>query len=210
MIRVLVADDHPIIRKGLRQMLSEAHDISVVGEAANGAEVFDELSRKTYDVVLLDISMPGRGGMDILRTIKNQNPRMPVLMLSIHPENQYAVRAIKTGASGYLTKDCEPEEIARAIRKVAAGARYITTKLAEQLAADITGEITKPLHEVLSNREFNVLLKIASGKTVSEIAEEMSLSIKTISTYRSRILKKMNMRTNSELMQYCFKQNLLS
>jgi DNA-binding NarL/FixJ family response regulator len=209
MIKVLIADDHPIVREGLKQMLSETSDINVSGIAKNSAEVMNELQERQHDVILLDISMPGRGGMDTLRQIRKQTPGIPVLMLTIHPEEQYAIRAIKMGASGYLTKDCEPEELISAIRRLAAGGKYITEKLAERLATDINVDTEKPLHELLSNREFTVLLKIAHGNTVSEIAKEMSLSVKTISTYRVRILRKMNMKNNSELTHYCFKHKLL-
>ena len=209
MIRVLIADDHPVVRKGLRQLLSETADITVAGEAGNSGDVLNRLTDTPFDVVLLDISMPGRGGMDILRRIKAHKPDIPVLMLSVHPEEQYAVRAIKTGAAGYLTKDCAPEELIKAVRKVASGARYIRESVAERLAFDISSGVGQPVHAVLSDREFEVLRRIGSGKTVSEIAKQMSLSVKTISTYRVRILEKMNMETNAQLMHYCFKNNIV-
>lgn len=209
MIRVLIADDHPLVRRGLKQILSETSDITVAGEAQNCAGVLQKISKKKYDVVILDITMPGRGGIDVLKRIKAKNPEIPVLILSIHPEEQYAIRAIRVGASGYLTKNCEPEELLIAIRKVASGGKYIQETVAEKLAFDVSSKNSKPLHDSLSNREYEVLRKIAAGKTVSTIASEMSLSVKTISTYRTRILSKMNMKNNAELTRYCFKQRII-
>jgi two-component system invasion response regulator UvrY len=209
MIRVLIADDHPLIRRGLRQILSETSDIVVAGEAEDCASALHRLSKKKYDVVILDISMPGRGGIDVLTRIKDKNPNLPVLILSIHPEEQYAIRAIRVGASGYLTKNCEPDELLRAVRKVASGGKYIQETVAQKLAIDISSKTSNPPHDSLSNREYEVLRKIAAGKTVSVIASEMSLSVKTISTYRTRILEKMNMRNSAELTRYCFEHNLI-
>jgi DNA-binding NarL/FixJ family response regulator len=208
-IRVLIADDHPVVRRGLKQTMDETPDIRVVGEAENGAEAVNKLSDGTFDVVLLDISMPGRGGIDALKRIKSTNPATPVLVLSVHPEDQYALRALKTGASGYLMKNCEPEELIGAIRKVAVGGKHITQTVAEKLALEISSDTGKLPHETLSNREYEVLRKISSGKTVSQIAEELALSVKTISTHRARILRKMNMKTNAELTRYCFKHRLV-
>lgn len=209
MIRVLIADDHPVVRKGLRQLLSETDDITVAGEAGNSGDVLNKLTDETFDVVLLDISMPGRGGMDILRRIKTKKPSIPVLMLSVHPEGQYAVRALKAGAAGYLTKDCEPGELIKAIRKVVSGGKHIRESIAEKLAFSVSSDAPQPLHAVLSDREFEVLREIGSGKTVSEIAKQMSLSVKTISTYRARILEKMNLETNAQLTHYCFKNRIV-
>lgn len=209
MIRVLIADDHPLVRKGLKQIISETQDITVDGEAETCAGVLHRLSKKKYDVVILDITMPGRGGIDVLKRIKTKNPKLPVLILSIHPEEQYAIRAIRVGASGYLTKNCEPGELLLAIRKVASGGLYIQDTLAQKLAVDVGSKTTKPPHNALSDREYEVLLKIAAGKTVSTIASEMSLSVKTISTYRTRILNKMHMKNNSEIIRYCFAQGLV-
>lgn len=209
MIRILVADDHPIVRQGLRQTLSEASDMTVAGEAGDEAEIMNQLSKKRYDVILLDISMPGRGGIDVLSQLRSSGINTPVLILSAHPEEQYAVRSIRAGAAGYLTKTCGTEELISAIRRVASGRKYISETLAERLADDVGKDVEKPPHELLSNQEFEVMRRIASGKTASEIAREMSLSVKTISTYRSRILEKMNMKSNAEVMRYCFEKGLI-
>lgn len=209
MIRVLIADDHPLIRKGLKQIISETQDITVDGEAETCAGVLHKLSRKKYDVVILDITMPGRGGIDVLKRIKTKNPKLPVLILSIHPEEQYAIRAMRVGASGYLTKNCEPRELLLAIRRVASGGLYIQDTLAQKLAVDVSSKTAKPPHDSLSDREYEVLLKIAEGKTASKIASEMSLSVKTISTYRTRIMSKMHMKNNSEIIRYCFTHGLV-
>jgi DNA-binding NarL/FixJ family response regulator len=190
-------------------LLVETGDIEVAGEAENSGDVLNELTKNPFDIILLDVSMPGRGGIDTLRRIKTKKPDIPVLMLSVHPEEQYAVRAIRNGAAGYLTKDCPPEELVKAIRKVISGGKYIRESVAERLASDVFSDARQPLHALLSDREFEVLRKIASGKTVSEIAGQMSLSVKTISTYRTRILEKMNMETNAQLTHYCFKNNIV-
>lgn len=208
MLRILIADDHPVVRKGLRQILSEEPDIEVVGEAQNCQEVLELVRKQHWDIVVLDITMPGRGGLDVLKELKHEHPKLPVLMLSVHPENQYAVRALKAHASGYLTKDSAPEELVKAIRKILRGGKYISLTLADKLAFDLEAETEKPLHETLSDREYQVMLMIASGKTVSQIAEELSLSVKTIGTYRARILEKMKMKTNAELTHYVIKNNL--
>ena len=209
MIKVLIADDHAVVRKGLRQIISETTDIVVADEADNGHEVLEKISKKDYDVVVLDISMPGRSGLDVLKQIKKEKPGLSVLILSIYPEEQYAIRVLKTGASGYLTKDSAPDELISAIRKVSKGGKYITPSLAEKLAVHMNSDFEKPPHELLSNREYQVMRMIASGKTVGEIAELLSLSVKTISTYRSRILVKMNMKNNSELTHYAIKNKLV-
>jgi DNA-binding NarL/FixJ family response regulator len=176
MIKILIADDHPIVRQGLKQILSEEPDIEVVGEAQNSQEVLELVRKQHWDIVILDITMPGRGGLDVLKELKHERPKLPVLMLSVHPEDQYAVRALKAHASGYMTKDSAPEELVKAIRKILRGGKYISSTLAEKLAFDLETETEKPLHETLSDREHQVLLMIASGKTVSKIAEELSLS----------------------------------
>ncbi len=209
MIKVLIADDHPIVRQGLRQVLKETSDIVVIGDASNGAETLNEVSKNDYDVVLLDISMPGRSGLDILQQLKIEKPDLHVLILSTYPEEQYAVRALKDGASGYLTKSSAPDELVTAIRKAAMGKKYVSSALAEKLAFDLEMNAQKPLHETLSDREYQVMCMIASGKTVKEIAEALSLSIKTISTYRARILEKMQMRNNAEITLYAIKQGLV-
>jgi len=209
MISIIVVDDHPIVRQGLKQILSEEPDMAMVGEAQNSQEVLDLIRKQDWDAVVLDITMPGRGGLDILKEIKHERPKLPVLMLSVHPEDQYAVRALKAGASGYLNKESAPVELVRAIRKILRGGKYISSTLAEKLAFNLEVEAEKPPHESLSDREYQVMLMIASGKTTSAIAEEMSLSIKTVSTYRSRILEKMRMKSNVDLTYYVIKNNLI-
>jgi DNA-binding NarL/FixJ family response regulator len=209
MIKILIADDHAIVREGLKQILSESADLSVVDEASTGQEVLEKISKNDLDLVILDIAMPGRGGLDILKEIKTQKPRLPVLMLSMYPEEQYAVRVLKAGASGYLTKESAPGELVRAIRQISQGKKYVSPSLAEKLAVDLEISSDKPSHETLSDREYQVMCMIASGNTLKEIADGLSLSIKTISTYRSRILEKMNMKTNAELTHYAIKNNLV-
>lgn len=189
MLRILVADDHPIIRHGIKQILSDSREMAVRGEASNGEEVLEQLSRNEYDIVLLDISMPGRSGLDIMKEIKSRCPNIGVLILSIYPEEQFAIRALKAGAGGYLTKESAPDELITAIRKVSSGKRYISSAMAEQLAARLGNDAERPLHDKLSDREYKVMCMIAAGKKVREIAEDLSLSGKTISTYRTRILQ---------------------
>ncbi|MBC8358856.1 MAG: response regulator transcription factor [Candidatus Aminicenantes bacterium] len=209
MIKILIADDHAVVRKGLKQILAETSDIVAASEAKNGQEVLEKVRKSDYDIVMLDISMPGRSGIEILKQLKDEKPEVLVLVLSMHPEEQYAVRALKAGASGYLTKDSAPEELIEAIRKISQGGKYITASLAEKLAFDLEIDSEKPLHETLSDREYEVMCKIASGKTIKEIAEELFLSVKTISTYRSRILEKMGMKNNTQLVHYALKNRLL-
>lgn len=209
MVRILIADDHPIVRRGLKQILAEEPDLTVGGEAQTSQEVLDQVRRGGWDVLILDISMPGRGGLDVLKEIKHQYPKLPVLVLSMHPEDQYAIRALRAGASGYLTKESAPDELVAAIRKIVRGGKYISPTLAERLAAEIEAPGGKLPHERLSDREYQVLLMIASGKTVSQIAQELSLSVKTISTYRARLLEKMGMKTNAELTHYAIENKLV-
>jgi two-component system invasion response regulator UvrY len=209
MVNVIVIDDHPIVRQGLKQILLEEADMAVYGEAQNSQEALNLIRKRDWDIVVLDISMPGRGGLDVLKEIKHERPKLPVLILSIHPEDQYAVRALKAGASGYLNKESAPEELVQAIRKILRGGKYVSSALAEKLVSDLGMGIEKPLHETLSDREYQVMLMIASGKTTSEIAEEMALSIKTVSTYRARILEKMGMKSNGDLTYYVIKNNLI-
>jgi two-component system invasion response regulator UvrY len=209
MIKVLIADDHAVVLEGLKQILSETADITVAAEATNGQEVLDKVRGTPIDVVVLDIAMPGRSGLDILLHLKRERPTLPVLVLSIHPEDQYAVRVLKAGACGYLTKESAPDELITAIRKVVAGGKYVSPSLAEKLAFDLEADVDKPLHETLSDREYEVLCLIALGKTVKEIADKLSLSVKTISTYRSRILEKMKMKNNAELTHYVIRQGLV-
>lgn len=202
MVRILIADDHPIYRKGLLQILMEVPGMFSVDEAGSGEEALAKVWENDYDLVLLDISMPGRGGLDALKTLKNHSPKLPVLVLSMHPEDQYAVRALRAGASGYLNKECAWHELVIAIRKVLEGGKYVSAALAESLASNLGANAGKPLQEVLSDREYQVFRMIASGKTVGEIAEELTLSVKTVSTHRVRILEKMQLKNNAELIHF--------
>jgi len=210
MIRILVADDHAVVRNGLKQIVGDTPDMVVAAEASNGQEALNKALKDDYDVVLLDITMPDRSGLDILKEIKSQKPELPVLILSMHPEEQYAVRALKAGAAGYLTKESAPEELIKAMRRVSGGGKYVTSSLAEKLASILKTGAEKPLHQALSDREYQVLCMIASGKRVRQIADELLLSTKTISTYRSRVLRKMNMNNNIELTRYAIQNQLVS
>ena len=209
MLKILIADDHPIVRQGLKQILSEEFDEVTFGEAKNSQEVLDLVREKSWNMVILDITMPGRGGLDVLNELKGQYPKLPVLVLSMHPEDQYAVRVLKAGASGYLTKGSVQEELIKAIKKILGGGKYVSPALGEKMAFNLETKTEKPLHEILSDREYQVMIMIASGKTVSGIAEELSLSVKTIDTYRARILEKMKMKTNAELTHYVIKNKLI-
>jgi len=209
MIKILIADDHAIVREGLKQIVAETLDMDVAGEAANGQQVLDQVRKGACDLVLLDIAMPGRGGLDTLKLLKLEYPKLPVLILSIYPEEQYAMRALKAGASRYLTKESAPEELIAAIRKLSQGGKYISSALAEKLALHLETNAGKPIHETLSDREYQVMLMIASGKTVKKVAEQLSLSVKTISTNRSRALKKMGMNNNAEFTYYAIKHGLV-
>ena len=209
MTRVLLADDHPLLRNGLKQVLTQEPDLEVVGEAEDSEQVLRQVEETPCDVLVLDLTMPGRGGLDVLRDIRRQHPDLPILILSMHAENQFAVRAIKAGANGYLSKDNAGTEVVKAIRKVLTGKKYVSPSLAEMLANALDQDTERPPHASLSDREFQVLCKIASGMTVSQIAEEISLSVKTISTYRSRVLEKMNMHNNAELTRYAIQSGLV-
>ncbi len=209
MIHVLIADDHPVVRRGFRQILSETHDIVVDAEASSGPEVLSLLNSKAFDVLVLDINLGITNGLELLADIRKQWPRLPVIILTISPESHYAIRAVRTGASGFLTKELAPERLIDAVRKVAVGGRYLTPSVAEQLAAHVAqGEPDAP-HRLLSNRELQVLQLLGSGKTVSEIARGLNLSVKTISTHRARLLAKMGMKTTAELTHYAVKSGLV-
>ncbi len=208
-IKILIADDHPIVRAGFKQVIADTPDMLVADEAGNGQEVLNLIGKKDYDLVLLDISMPGRSGLEILKDLKSEKPKLPVLILSIYPEEQYAVRALRAGASGYMTKASAANELIAAIRKISAGGKYISASLAEKLAFYLDGDAIRPLHETLSDREYQVMLMIASGKTVTEIADELCLSVKTISTYRTHILEKMKMKNNAEITLYAVQNKLV-
>ena len=209
MIQILIADDHSIVRQGLKQILAGIPDMVVSDEAADAKEVLDKIKKKHYDVVVLDIGMPDRSGLDVLKELKSRHPKLPVLILSMYPEEQYAVRALRAGASGYMTKESAPDELVGAIWKVAQGKKYISPSLADTLASSLVVDSEKPLHEALSDREYQVMCMIASGKTVSEIAVKLSLSVKTISTFRTRILEKLGKKNNAELTHYAIAHRLV-
>lgn len=209
MIRVLIADDHSVVREGIKQILNGTSEIKVVDEASNGEEVMRKARTVEWDVLILDISMPGRSGFDILLDLQSELPHRPVLVLSMHAEDQYARRVLKAGASGYLTKESVPEELIKAIRKVVDGGKYVSPGLAEQLAFEVGSPASLTPHETLSDREFQVLRMIAGGQSVSQIALELSLSVKTVSTYRARILEKMNLATNADLIHYAIDNKLV-
>jgi len=209
MIRILIADDHSILRAGLRTLLAECEDMTVTGEASSGAEVLEMMKAAEHDVVLLDIGLPDMNGVDVLMQIKRQRPQLPVLMLSMHPEEQFAVNLLRAGASGYVPKEAAPEQLVAAIRAVTSGRRYVSTVLADALARDIGEPASQPSHITLSEREFQIFCKLAAGMTVSQIGASLNLSVKTISTYRSRILDKMSMKTNADLTYYAIKNGIV-
>jgi two-component system, NarL family, invasion response regulator UvrY len=209
MIRIAIVDDHPLVRVGLRQFLSEHVDMRVVAECTNAREAMDVVRQEAADVILLDISMPGQSGVDALQAIRARAPKLAVLILSSFPEEHYAVTLLRQGASGYLAKDCEPEEIARAIRTVALGRRYVTASMAERLAGGLAGPLPRAAHEQLSDREFQVFLRLARGETIGHVAKSLSLSVKTVSTYRTRVMEKMGLQSNSDLTYYGLKNGLL-
>lgn len=209
MIKVLIADDHAILRSGLKEILMRELDGVTCGEAANGQQVLDLVQSDDWDLLILDITMPGRGGIDVLLNLRSLRPKLPVLVLSMHPEGQYAKRVLKAGASGYMNKESAAEELITAVRKLLGGRRYVSPALAETLALDLSQDDGQPAHESLSDREFEVLRKIGSGKTVGQIAEEMHLSVPTVSTYRARILEKMSMSTTAQLMHYALTNHLV-
>ncbi len=208
MTNVFIADDHSIVRKGFRQIIEETPNMSVIGEAGSGDEVLTKARTENWDILVLDLSMPGRGGLDVLQELHAMKPRMPILVLSMHPEDQYAVRILKAGASGYVNKESAVEELVTAIQKVVDGGRYVSPEFAEKLAFDLTRNSTKAPHEALSDREYRVLCMLGAGKRVSEIATDLIISVKTVSTYRARILEKMNLTSNAEIIRYTIENNL--
>lgn len=209
MIRVLIADDHAIVRQGLKQILSETDDLIVAGEADDGVSALRLARDQAWDVFLLDISMPNRNGIETLKQLKKEFPKLPVLILSMHSEEQYAVRALKSGASGYLTKQSAPEQLVTAIRKVASGKKYVSPTVAEQLAAALDVNNEQPPHELLTNREFEVLKLIAAGLPLTQIAEKLNLAVPTISTFRARIIEKTGLKSNSDIIRYALEHGLI-
>jgi two-component system invasion response regulator UvrY len=209
MIKILIADDHPVVRQGLKQVLADEPDMEVTGEASNANELMERVRREPWNIVLLDITMPGRGGLEVLKDLRREHGKLPVLVLSMHPEDQFGLRVLKAGADGYLTKDSAPEELVKAIRKVCSGGKYISPLLAEQLAIRLDSDEPRPPHEILSDREYQVMCLIASGKRVGDVAKALALSVKTISTYRLRILEKMGAKTNAELTRYAIERGLI-
>ena len=209
MIRIVLADDHTIVREGLKQVLSAAADLAVVGEAKDGREVLERVRDLEFDVLLLDLSMPGKSGIELIKQVRAEKPRLRVLVLSMHQERQYAVRAIQAGASGYLTKESAPAQLVSAIRKVAAGGAFVTEAVAEQLALGVMPQSEGPPHRALSDREFQVFQLLASGKAVSEIARELKLSVKTVSTHKAHIMQKMNIGNPAELIRYAIQHQLI-
>jgi two-component system invasion response regulator UvrY len=206
-MKVLVADDHPIFRAGLKETLAKERDVDFVGEADNGHKVLELARKQRWDVVVLDITMPGKGGLEVLQELRRERPKLPVLILSAHPEDQLALRLLKAGAAGYLTKEKAPEVLVTAVRKILAGGKYISESLAEKVVLEFESE--KPPHETLSDREYQVMLMIASGKAIREIAKKLFLSISTVSTYRARIFEKMNVESNAELIRYALIHRLV-
>ena len=209
MLRILIADDHTVVRKGLKQILLEEFRSARIEEVADAEDLLKKVLKEEWDVVVSDISMPGKSGLEVLQEIKQHYPKLPVLILSVHPEDQYAVRVLKAGASGYLNKDSAPDELVKAVHQVLLGKKYITTSIAERLALLLDQDAEKLPHENLSDREFEVLKMLAAGHPVSDIAEKLSLSSTTVSTYRARILLKMNLKTNADLILYAITNKLL-
>jgi DNA-binding NarL/FixJ family response regulator len=209
MMRVLIVDDHAIVRRGLKALLSDELPEAAFGEASDAQQALKEMRRGKWDVALLDITLPGKSGLELLKELKAARPKLPVLVLSAHPEDQFALRALKAGAEGYLTKDSAPEELVKAIRKVLAGGRYVSPTLAEKLASNVRKDFTRLPHETLSDREYEIMCLIGSGKTVTEIAGDLSLSVKTISTYRTRVLEKLGVKNSAAIVQYAVRNGLV-
>jgi DNA-binding NarL/FixJ family response regulator len=209
MIRVLLADDHHVVRAGLRELLAGIDDITVAGEATNGHEVLERIRAADYEVAVLDMSMPGRAGIELIKLVKSEKPRVKILILSMHSEQQYAVRALRAGASGYLTKEAAPDELIAAIRRIASGGAYVTSETAERLALDAGRDADAPPHTLLSDREFQVFRMLASGEPVGRVAQRLSLSVKTVSTHKTRIMEKMGLANPAELVRYALEHRLL-
>lgn len=209
MISVMIADDHPIVRAGLKQIIMDDHNLMLAGEASSGADLLEKIRRRDCDVIVMDLSMPGMDGLDVLKQLKIEKPHLPVIILTVHPESQYALRILKAGASGYITKDSAADDLIKAIRKVSRGGKYITPSLAEKIAFALDEDAARLPHETLSDREYQVLCLIGAGKTASQIADSLALSVKTVSTYRSRILEKMQMENNAELIHYALQNGLV-
>jgi len=209
MIRIFITDDHSLIREGLKKIINDEKDISIIGEAGNAKDTMSFVLSKNIDMLILDLNLPDKNGLDLLKELKSLKPELKILILSMHPEDRFAMRVLRAGASGYITKESVGEELVRAIRKVYNGGKYVSESLAEMLAIEIQGGGDKPIHEVLSDREFQVLQMIASGKTLAEISEALSLAVTTISTYRARVLEKLNLHSNAELIHYAITNKLL-
>jgi DNA-binding NarL/FixJ family response regulator len=209
MIKAVVVDDHAVVREGLKRIISECTGMAVTGEAGDGREAIRVVNSQPCDVVLLDITLPDRSGLDVLKQLHSESPKLPVLILSMHAEDHYAIRVLRAGAAGYLTKESAPEKLVQAIRKVAQGGKYVSQTLAEKLAFSVKSDVKRAPHESLSDREYQVLWMICSGKTVTQIAGELGLSVKTISTYRVRVLQKLDMKNNAELTRYAIKEGLV-
>ena len=208
-MRILIADDHPIFRAGLKEALAKERDVDFVGEADNGHKTLELARNQCWDIVVLDITMPGKGGLEVLQELRRDRPKLPVLVLSAHPEDQLAFILLKAGAAGYLTKDKAPEVLLHAVRKILRGEKYVSESLAEKAVLNLVSETREPLYETLSNREYQVMRMIASGRTIKEIGKELFLSSRTVSTYRTRLLEKMNMKTNSDLIRYALEHKLV-
>jgi DNA-binding NarL/FixJ family response regulator len=208
-MRILICDDHPIVRKGLREILEQEGAPATIGEAASAAEGLELARKKPWDAVVLDITMPGRSGLELLKQLREERPNLPVLVLSVHPAEQYAIRVLRAGASGYLTKESAPDELVTAVRRIVRGGRYISPSVGETLVADLGRPAGQLPHHDLSDREFEIMLQLASGKRVSEIGAALNLSVKTVSTYRARILQKLNLKTTAEIMRYAVTHGLV-
>ena len=209
MTKVLIADDHPLFRRGLKDILQAQPDIELVGEADTGHKALLMARKQRWDALVLDITMPGLGGIEILSILRQEQPKLPILVLSAHPENQYAVRALRAGAAGYMTKETAPQELIRGLRKILRGGKYVSETLGEKLAIDVSGQSDKKPHDLLSHREYEIMRMIASGKPLTKIAGELALSPRTVSTYRSRLLEKMQMKTNTDLIRYALENKLI-